>query len=239
MGTIFVQPGCSMEFTAPSGGVTVNVPVLIGGLFVVPTVTAAATVRFNGLLEGVFTLPKATGEVWTEGAPAYWDVANARASFDSSVGQQIGAITAAALTGDTTGIVRLNEASLSGGVLTIRKRLTIAAINAGATLLPAIPGAKYRLIDAFAIAVGGAVTSVTTVDILGVLATVSRKLVAFGQAALTQSALVRAGSAGGAILADGASFTANDAGAAVTANITGSAITVATNVDFTLLYAIE
>lgn len=238
MGTIFVQPGCSMEFTAPSGGVTVNVPVLIGGLFVIPAVTAAAAARFNGLLEGVFTLPKATGEVWTEGAPAYWDVANARASFDSSVGQQIGAITAAALTGDTTGVVRLNEASLSGGVLPLRKRLTIAAINAGATLLPAIPGVKYRLIDAFAIAVGGAVTSVTTVDVLGTLTT-SRKLVAFGQAALTQSALVRAGSAGGAILADGASFTANDAGAAVTANITGSAITVATNVDFTLLYAIE
>lgn len=238
MGTIFVQPGCSMEFTAPSGGVTVNVPVLIGGLFVIPAVTAAAAARFNGLLEGVFTLPKATGEVWTEGAPAYWDVANARASFDSSVGQQIGAITASALTGDTTGVVRLNEASLSGGVLTLRKRLTIAAINAGATLLPAIPGVKYRLIDAFAIAVGGAVTSVTTVDVLGTLTT-SRKLVAFGQAALTQSALVRAGSAGGAILADGASFTANDAGAAVTANITGSAITVATNVDFTLLYAIE
>lgn len=238
MGTIFVQPGCSMEFTAPSGGVTVNVPVLIGGLFVIPAVTAAAAARFNGLLEGVFTLPKATGEVWTEGAPAYWDVANARASFDSSVGQQIGAITASALTGDTTGVVRLNEASLSGGVLPLRKRLTIAAINAGATLLPAIPGVKYRLIDAFAIAVGGAVTSVTTVDVLGTLTT-SRKLVAFGQAALTQSALVRAGSAGGALLADGASFTANDAGAAVTANITGSAITVATNVDFTLLYAIE
>jgi hypothetical protein len=176
--------------------------------------------------------------VWTEGAPAYWDVANARASFDPGVGQQIGTITSAALTGDTTGIVRLNEVSLSGGVLKLQKRLTVAAINAGATLLPAIAGAKYRLIDAFAIAIGGAVTTVTTVDILGTLST-SRKLVAFGQAALTQSALVRAGSAGGVILADGASFTANDAGTAITANITGSAITVATNVDFTLLYAIE
>lgn len=238
MGTIFVQPGCSVEFTAPAGGVTVNVPVLIGGLFVVPTVTAAAAARFNGMLEGVFTLPKATGEVWTEGAPAYWDVANARASFDSTVGQQIGAITAAALTGDTTGVVRLNESSLSGGVLTLRKRLAVAAINAGATLLPAIAGAGYRLIDAYAIAIGGAVGAVTTVDIIGTLGT-NRKMVAFGQAALTQSALVRAGSAGGVILADGASFTRNDVNTAITANITGSAITGATNVDFQLLYAIE
>jgi predicted RecA/RadA family phage recombinase len=238
MGTIYVQPGCSMEFTAPTGGVTVNVPVLIGGLFVIPTITAAAAARFNGLLEGVFIVPKATGEVWTEGAPAFWDVTNARASFDSTVGQQIGTITSAALTGDTTGIVRLNEASLSGGVLNLRKRLTVAAVNAGATLLPAIAGAKYRLIDAYAIAVGGAVTTVTTVDIIGTL-TSARKLVAFGQAALTQSALVRAGSAGGVIQADGASFTANDVNTAITAGITGSAITVATHVDFQLLYAIE
>jgi predicted RecA/RadA family phage recombinase len=238
MGTIFVQPGCSMEFTAPAGGVTVNVPVLIGGLFVIPTITAAAAARFNGLLEGVFVLPKATGEVWTEGAPAYWDVANGRASFDSTVGLQIGAITSAALTGDTTGFVRLNEASLSGGVLNLRKHLTVAAINAGAPLLPAIAGAKYRLIDAYAIAIGGAVGAVTTVDVIGTLGT-ARKLVAFGQAALTQSALVRAGSAGGVILADGASFTANDAGTAITAGITGSAITGATHVDFQLLYAIE
>lgn len=238
MGKIFVQPGCVMEFTAPTGGVTVDVPVLIGGLFVIPTVTAAVGVRFNALLEGVFLLPKATGEVWTEGAPAYWDAANARASFDSSVGPQIGAITSAALTGDTTGIIRLNETSLSGGVMNVRKRLTIAQINAGAILLPIVAGARYRLIDAYAIAIGGAVTTVTTVDIIGTL-TSARKLVAFGQAALTQSALVRAGAAGGVILADGASFTANDVGTAITAGITGSAITVATHVDFQLLYSME
>lgn len=238
MGKIWLQSGDVMEFTAPTGGVTVDVPVLIGGLFVIPEVTAAAGARFNGILEGVVTLPKNTGEVWTEGAPAYWDAANARVSFDSTAGQQIGAISAAALTGDTTGIIRLNEASLSGGVLTLRKRLTIAQINAGATLLPAIPGAKYRLIDAYAIAVGGAVTSATTVDVSGT-STTARKLVAFGQAALTQSALVRAGAAGGVILADGASFTANDVNTAITAGVTGSAITVATHVDFQLTYAIE
>jgi len=140
MGTIFVQPGCSMEFTAPAGGVTVDVPVIIGGLFVIPTVTVAATVRFNGLLEGVFKLPKATGEVWTEGAPAYWDVANTRASFDPAVGQQIGTITSAALTGDTTGIVRLNEVSLSGGVLKLQKRLTVAQITPGQRCFRPSPG---------------------------------------------------------------------------------------------------
>lgn len=233
-----VQPGCVVEFTAPTGGVTNGVPVYIGGLLVIPLVTALVGVRFNGALEGVWTLTKPNGEVWTEGAPAFWDVANARVSIDSTVGLQIGAITAAALTGDLTGTVRLNEVSVSGGLLTLRKRVTIAAINAGATLLPAVIGVKYRLVDAFAIAVGGAVTTVTTVDVIGTVST-ARKLVAFGQAALTQSALVRAGAAGGVILADGASFTANDIGTAVTVGITGSAITVATHVDFTVHYVIE
>jgi hypothetical protein len=67
-------------------------------------------------------------------------------------------------------------------MLTIRKRFTTAQVNAGATLLPAIPGLKYRLVDAYAIAVGGAMTTNTTADIL---ATLSR-----GE---PQARLVRAG----------------------------------------------
>lgn len=238
MGTTFVQPGRVAEFTAPTGGVTVNIPAFIGGFFVVPQVTAAATVRFNAYVDGIHLLPKTTTDTWVEGEAVYWDAANSKMSNDPSLGLPVGAVHIAATSSDTTGYVRLNGIALGGRVMTLRKRLAIASINAGATLLAAIPGVQYRLVDAFAIAVGGAVTSVTTVDILGTLTT-SRKLVAFGQAALTQSALVRAGSSGGVILADGASFTANDAGAAITANITGAAITVATNVDFTLLYTIE
>jgi hypothetical protein len=120
----------------------------------------------------------------------------------------------------------------------LRARVAVAAINAGAPLLAAVPGKKYRLHDAHAIAVGGAVTTVTTVDLIGTVST-ARKLVAFGQAALTQSALVRAGAAGGVLLADGASFTQNDANTAITVGITGSSITVATHVDFAITYTLE
>lgn len=239
MSTNFKNPGDVMEFIAPTGGVTAGVPVLIGGLFVIPADTALALAKFRGKANGVFALNKTASEVWTQEQPIFWDVANAKASNDQGVGHlPIGSAGAAAASADATGDVRLNGVSLSGRKLNIRKRLTIAAINAGAPLLPAIPGAKYRLADAFAIAVGGAVTTTTTVDLLGTLST-SRKLVAFGQAALTQSALVRAGAAGGVILADGASFTPNDAGAAVTVGVTGAGITVATHVDFNVDYAIE
>lgn len=119
-----------------------------------------------------------------------------------------------------------------------RTRLTIAQVNAGATLLPAIAGKGYRMVACVAIAVGGAAAAVTTVDVLGTLTT-SRKLVAFAQASLTQSTVLKDGGTGAAVLADGASYTLNDANTAITANITGSAVTTATNIDFIFSYTIE
>jgi predicted RecA/RadA family phage recombinase len=239
MSTGFGQPADIMEYTAPTGGVTKGVPVLIGGLFVIPADTASAGASFRGKTTGLFTAAKATGEAWAQEQPLFWDVANARATVDQTVGLPIGTVGVAALSADATGSVRLHGGSLAGRVIHIRKRFTVAQVNAGATLIPAIPGAKIRLLDAAAIAIGGAVTSVTTVDILATLSSASRKLVAFAQANLTQSALLRAGATGGTILADGASFTANDAGTGVTVGITGAAITVATNVDFIATYQLE
>jgi predicted RecA/RadA family phage recombinase len=235
----FVNPGKMMTFTAPAGGVTSGGGYLIGALFVVAEATVAVGLPFVGATEGVFSLAKPNEGALVEGQPVYWDVANLRVSIDHTVGLPIGTIAAAAAGADATCNVRLHGLSLAGRVMTLRKRCTIAQVNAGVSLLPALPGLKYRMHDAQAIAVGGAVTSVTTIDILATAAAASRKLVAFGQAAMTQSTVVRAGSAGGVVLADGASYTQNDVNTAVTANITGAAITVATNIDFELTYTIE
>lgn len=241
MANNFLQPGRLDTFTAPTGGVTTGIPVLIGTMFVVPLVTALAGATFTGEVVGVWNLVKNTGETWLEGQAVYFDVANARMTNDStSGGLPIGCVNApAAASADVLGAVRLNGVALGGRVIEFRKRLTIAQVNAGTTLVAAIPGVKFRLIEASAIAVGGAVTSVTTVDILGILSASSRKLVAFAQASLTQSAQLKSGGAGAAILADGASFTLNDVNTAITANITGSAITVATHIDFDLKFALE
>jgi len=121
----------------------------------------------------------------------------------------------------------------------IRKRFTIAQVNAGVELLPAVPGIAYRMVNASMIAIGGAVTTVTTVDILATQAAGSVKLSAFAQASLTQSAELRAGDTGSTILADGASYAVNDVNTAITVGITGSAITVATNIDVILEYGME
>lgn len=125
----------------------------------------------------------------------------------------------------------------AGVAVNVRQRFTIAEVNAGATLVPAVAGKSIRMIDCRAIAIGGAAGAVTTVDVLGTLTT-ARKLVAYAQANLTQSTVIGAGHAGGTVLADGASYTANDAGTAVTVGKTGSNVTTATHIDVIFDYVL-
>jgi hypothetical protein len=125
----------------------------------------------------------------------------------------------------------------AGVVMNVRQRFTIAEVNAGATLVAAVAGKSIRMVDCRAIAIGGAAGAVTTVDVLGT-STTARKLVAYAQANLTQSTVVGAGHAGGAVLADGASFTANDAGTAITIGKTGSNVTTATHIDVVFDYVL-
>ncbi len=138
----------------------------------------------------------------------------------------------------TTAKTALDNAA-DGFVLSKRVRATIAQINAGYTLLPAITGKAYRLISAKAIAYGGAAGAVTTVDILGTQSTASVKLVAFTQANLTQSTVLTDGGTGAAVLADGASYITCDDAKAITVGKTGSDVTTATGIDFILEYVIE
>lgn len=120
-----------------------------------------------------------------------------------------------------------------------RFRKTVAEINAGTTLLPAVPGYKYRMTECLAIAYGGAAGAVTTVDVLGTQSTSSVKLAAFAQASLTQSAVLKAGGTGAAVLADGASYVACDANTAITVGKTGSDVTTATGVDIIISYVLD
>lgn len=127
-------------------------------------------------------------------------------------------------------------------LMTVRQRFTIAQVNAGAafTNLEAKPGFKHRLVDAYAIAVGGAAAAVTSVDILGTQAAAVVKLVAFLVAGLTQSTVLRAGAAtNGVVLADGASFVACDANTPITIGKTGSNVTTATHIDVVLSFQID
>jgi hypothetical protein len=146
------------------------------------------------------------------------------------------ALEAATTDGD---VIEVLVSGDTGGVHHVRSRFTIAEVNAGATILAAVPGRAYRVCDMALISVGGAAGAVTTVDILGTQSTSSVKLLAAAQANLTQSALLRAGGTGGTILADGASFVANDANTAITIGKTGSNVTTATHIDVLLSFVVE
>jgi hypothetical protein len=132
----------------------------------------------------------------------------------------------------------VREDTLSVGERTLRTRVTLAQLNAGFTLLPAVPGFIYALIDAMLIAVGGAATTGTSVNIIGTRAAAAVQLVVVAVAALTQSAVVRAGAANAVVLADGASFTPLDVNTGITVITVGSAMTVMTNIDVTLEYTL-
>lgn len=106
----FVQPGESVEFTAPAGGVVSGVGVQIGQFFVIPTVTAAEGARFNGLCEGVITHEKPGTQAWAEGAVVFWDEGAKKITTVSAGNLQIGVATVAVGNGagETTGTVRLD-----------------------------------------------------------------------------------------------------------------------------------
>lgn len=126
-----------------------------------------------------------------------------------------------------------------GDLQHIRTRFTIAQINAGASLLPAVPGFAYRFTGLRLIPIGGAVTGLTALVVLGTRAAGAVTLVSAAAAALTQSAVVRYDSANVTILADGASFTPLDANTAITVGKTGGTAATATHVDVLAEYVLE
>lgn len=107
----YVQEGDTMTMTAPGGGVVSGSPYLIGALFGVAVVTATAGVDFELRVKGVFSdMPKATGEVWSKGDPLYWDATAGKLTKTAGNNLNVAVVAEAALTGDATGTVKINEA---------------------------------------------------------------------------------------------------------------------------------
>jgi predicted RecA/RadA family phage recombinase len=240
MARTFKQPGDILYFVAPTGGVVSGEPLMIGSLFVIPQVTAAEDETFAGAVEETHELAKTSAQAWAAGDPIHWDIANEQAD-NTPVGPRIGSAAAAAANPSDTGEVKLDGiAALEGEVVfAVRKRFTIAQVNAGATILPARPGRKYRMVGCKAISVGGAAGDVTTVDVLGTQAAAAAKLVAYAQASLTQNTVLRDGATGGDVLAGGASYVANDVNTPITIGKTGASVTTATHIDVVLQYSVD
>ncbi len=108
----FVQPADVVEFTAPTGGVIAGTCVKIGDLLVDPVVTAAQTVRFNGIRRGVVEVNKVSTEVWTEGQQVNWDDAAKLFTTVTTGKYRAGIAVRAAANPSATGFVLLHGVSL-------------------------------------------------------------------------------------------------------------------------------
>lgn len=110
----FTQPGDTLTLTAPTGGVTSGTGVIIGDLFVVAAITAAAGASFSGLHMGVTSLAKTSTDVWIEGDKLYWDNTNKRLDKNPSVGPLVAIAVAAAANPTSTGTCRLIGGRVQG-----------------------------------------------------------------------------------------------------------------------------
>jgi hypothetical protein len=162
----------------------------------------------------------------------------ANESYLAKVAMQQGAAVLQVKAGGSIEMDAGSTLRVQGGAVSqwVRRRCTIAEVNAGVTILPAVAGYAYRVVDSYIIAYGGNVGGATGIDLTATLST-ARKIVAYKTAGMTQSTMLRAGTAtNGVLLADGASFTANDANTAITLIKDGSDVTTATGVDIAVEY---
>jgi hypothetical protein len=95
------------------------------------------------------------------------------------------------------------------------------------------------VVDLALIAIGGNAATADGVLVRGTQSAAVVKLMDAKVAGLTQSTLLRIGTAtNGVVLADGASFVANDANTAITIIKDGSDLATATNIDVLLSYVL-
>lgn len=237
-------PAEECDYTVPSGGLTSGQLVNhLGRTWVYQGLQNAIEGDKVSLIRCyVVEVDKATSsDVFAVGDRVGYDISALAAVTLDHANQDFliyGTVREASASGKTSVKVALDDTG-ERPVMQIRKRFTVAQINAGATLLPAISGRQYRMIDASMIAVGGAAATATSVDILATQSASSVKLLASAVAGLTQNTLLRAGATNAAIMAAGASFVANDANTAVTVGKTDSDVATATHVDVSFTYAID
>lgn len=111
----YKSSGDILELTAPEA-LTVDVPILIDQVLVVPLTNAASGARFNGQVRGVVDGPKVATETWTEGEQINWDVSTGLFTTVAATNFLAGFAAEATLNPSATGEVYLNGVGV-GAVL--------------------------------------------------------------------------------------------------------------------------
>jgi len=110
----YAHPGEAMTYTTPAGDVVAGTGVLIGALFVVPTVSAEEGDPFTGQVEGVVEHAKVSAQAWTEGVKIYFDADASPApvmTTTSGGNTLVGVAAKVAANPSSTGFVRLDGAA--------------------------------------------------------------------------------------------------------------------------------
>lgn len=104
----YVQPGDRVPITAPSGGTTTGVGILMGAhLFGVALATAAQNESVDILVEGVVDIAKTSALAIAVGDLLYWDATNKVVNKTSSSQKPVGVALAAAANPSATVTMRL------------------------------------------------------------------------------------------------------------------------------------
>lgn len=110
---VFLQEGCRIAYSNTGSAIVAGdvVPLASGtsGMCGVAVTDIAASTGTGAIdIAGVFTVTKATGEIFTVGQIVYWDDSNNNATgTGSTTFYRLGRVTAAAATADTTATVKL------------------------------------------------------------------------------------------------------------------------------------
>ncbi|UKJ74501.1 DUF2190 family protein [Azospirillum brasilense] len=109
----FIKSGKSLDFVAPTGGVTSGDGFVVGNFFAVAHTTAPEGESVSGLMEGVVELPKRLSQTFASGSAVSWDVAAKRCDGPGSGKYPIGGAVEAAGNTASSVIVRLNGTTTS------------------------------------------------------------------------------------------------------------------------------
>lgn len=102
----FIQNGKVLNYTA-GANIASGQFVLVGAIGAVALAAIANGATGPVQIEGVFSVPKASGAV-TQGAKLYWDATNSVLTTSSSGNTIVGVAAAAADSGDATAQILLN-----------------------------------------------------------------------------------------------------------------------------------
>ena len=208
-----------------------------GGALAVKTVGGISefTVDINGNVTAQGTLSVA-------GAQTFTGALGLAGNFSVNTSK----FTVAAATGNTVvaGTLGVGGVTFTSANMVQSQRIstTIANVNSGTTLLPAVPGKSYRVSGIKIIAVGGTATSTnaTGIAISGTQSTSAVALFTVAKAGLVRSTINTDSSANTTVLADGASFEPCDAGTALTiASVGGTDMATATNIKVIITYTLQ